>query len=457
VRVASRLAGQLVERLERGRRVGRTLWRGGRGPVLAAVAGGWFLSLGVRMTYPAVLPELRAAYGLDLSTAGLLVSGLWVAYAVGQLPGGMLDDRIGGGRVLVASTGVSALAVAGVAAAGSVPVLFGATLAFGFATALYGVSRFTILSRLYPDNDGTAVGLTMAAGDLGNALLPPVAGVLTVAVAWQAGIGFAAPLFLVAAAALWLVVVDGPDGGLAGIGEREAEGEGEDGNAGGDGKPDTDADAAADGSAGAGNGSPSPGGVGAVARALRRRPVAAVTAVQTLSYCVWQAFTAFYPTYLIETKAVPPATATLLFGGFFALGILVKPLTGAAYDAYGLRRSLPALLATVAAAMALVPFAEGLPAIVGVTALASSLLGYGSVTLTFLTDALPAEGRGTTLGALRAGYMTVGAASPTVVGLLADAGRFDDAFLLMAVVAATAAGLTRLVPAGGAGGTAPGN
>lgn len=405
--------------------------------MLVAVAGGWFLSLGVRMTYPAVLPGLRAAYGIDLSTAGLLVSGLWVAYAVGQLPGGMLDDRIGGGRVLVASTGVSGLAIAGVAVAGSLPVLFGATLVFGFATALYGVSRFTILSRLYPDNDGTAVGLTMAAGDLGNTVLPPVAGFLAVAVVWRAGIGFAAPLFLVAAVALWLVVVGGPDSGFAAIGH---------GNVGGD----RNADTAADGPA-TPNGE-GPGGVAAVANALRRRPVAVVTAVQTLSYCVWQAFTAFYPTYLIEAKAVPPATATLLFGGFFALGILVKPLTGAAYDAYGLRRSLPALLATVAAAMALVPFAEGLPAVVGVTALASSLLGYGSVTLTFLTDALPAEGRGTTLGALRSGYMLIGAASPTAVGLLADAGRFDDAFLLMAVVAATAAVLTRLVPVGGPAG-----
>jgi len=432
VSVVSRIAGRLTERLAGGRRLGRTLWGGGRGPVLVAVAGGWFLSLGVRMTYPAVLPGLRAAYGMDLSTAGLLVSGLWVAYAVGQLPGGILDDRIGGGRVLIASTGVSALAVAGVAVAGSLPVLFGATLVFGFATALYGVSRFTILSRLYPDNDGAAVGLTMAAGDLGNAALPPVAGFLTVAVAWRAGIGFAAPFFLVAAAGLWIAGSGPPGGGLAAAA----------GDAAGGG--------AAGGSAPGGVG----GGVAAVARALRRRPVAVVTAVQTLSYCVWQAFTAFYPTYLIEQKAIPPATATLLFGGFFALGILVKPLMGAAYDAYGLRRSLPVLLATVAAAMALVPLAEGLPAVVGVTALASSLLGYGSVTLTFLTDALPTEGRGTTLGALRAGYMLVGAASPTVVGLLADAGRFDGAFLLMAVAAAAAAGLTRLVPGGGSDGTA---
>jgi hypothetical protein len=43
-------------------------------------------------------------------------------------------------------------------------------------TALYGVSRFTILNEIYPNQLGTATGVTMAAGDLGTSLMPPAAG-----------------------------------------------------------------------------------------------------------------------------------------------------------------------------------------------------------------------------------------------------------------------------------------
>jgi hypothetical protein len=62
---------------------------------LLAVAAGWFLSLGVRMVYPALLPYLRTAYGLDLGTTGLLLTVLWSAHALGQLLGSLPTDEFG--------------------------------------------------------------------------------------------------------------------------------------------------------------------------------------------------------------------------------------------------------------------------------------------------------------------------------------------------------------------------
>lgn len=82
-------------------------------------------------------------------------------------------------------------------------ILFLATALFGLGTALYGVSRFTILEKIYPDQLGTATGATMAAGDIGNAVMPPTAGFITAAMAWQYGFGFVVPLFLLATIGLW--------------------------------------------------------------------------------------------------------------------------------------------------------------------------------------------------------------------------------------------------------------
>jgi len=69
------------------KRVIAALRTGGRGKMLLAVAFGWFLSISVRMIYPALLPEISETYDLTLTTAGLLITVLWIAYAFGQLPG----------------------------------------------------------------------------------------------------------------------------------------------------------------------------------------------------------------------------------------------------------------------------------------------------------------------------------------------------------------------------------
>ena len=377
-----------------------TLWSGGRGPALLAVSAGWFLSLGVRMVYPALLPSLREAYGMSLTLGGFLITVLWVAYAIGQLPGGILSDRLGERDVLVGSTAISAVLLAFLVFADSVIVLFAATACFGLGTALYGVARFTAAAALYPDNDGTAIGVTLAAGQIGNALLPAAAGAIAAATAWQLGFGFTVPIFLVVTALLWLAL---PSNLSAGEGaadtlSRELLRE--------------------------------------VVSEIRRPAVVSTAVVLTLGFGVWQAFTGFYPTYLIERKALSPTVAASLFGLYFALGIGIQPATGAAYDRFGIRRTLPVLFVVVGAALAVLPTLESLPALVGITVVLSFMLGNIAVLLPYLTAQLPDEIQGTCLGLIRTIYMTIGAASPLVFGAIADRGFFDEAFWLLAAVLA---------------------
>jgi MFS family permease len=377
--------------------------------VLAVVSAGWFLSLGVRLVYPVLLPYIREAYDFDLAVAGLLLSVLWLAYAVGQLPGGMLADRIGEGRTLVVSSLLTGATLVLVAAGGSASTLFLGTVLLGFATALYGVARFTIIADLFADRVGTATGVTLAAGDAGNAILPPLAGVLAATVAWQAGFGAIVPFFALSAVSLWLVVP------------------------------------ASSGNS-AGNDTTSLNTARRLISGLRTPSILTGTAVLFLGNWIWQSFTGFYPTYLVEVKGLAPTRAGLLFGGFFAMGILVKPLAGDAYDRFGVRRSLLAVSALMALSLASLPFVHGLGPIVALTALSSAVLGYGTITLTYVTTELPTAVRSTGLGAIRTSYQTVGAASPLIFGALADRGYFDEAFLFLSVLAVVMAALALVVP-----------
>ncbi|WP_418282262.1 MFS transporter [Halorubrum sp. DTA98] len=422
--------------LERARDSLSALRRDSRTPILVVVAGGWFLSFGVRLVYPALVPHLRTAYGISLSTVGLLLTVLWLVYALGQLPSGALSDRLGERRVLVVSTFVSGVTLGLVVVAGTVELLFVGTALFGLSTALYGVGRFTVLSKVYPDNDGLAIGVTMAAGDLGNAVLPPIAGFLAVTFVWQVGFAIAIPAFLVAAVGIAIAVPEEPGGRSATTDPSNRDPSRADPNDPSRADPTDDRSRLARATATART----------VGGAFRSRPVLVVALVQTLGYCTWQAFTGFYPTYLIDVKGFAPTTATVLFGGFFAMGALVKPLSGRAYDSYGVRPTLPVILFVAAGALAALPFADSASAVLAVTLFLSVFLGYSTVTLTYLTAALPTGVQGSGLGALRTGYMVIGAASPVVAGTIAEAGFFDEGFFLLAGLVLLASVCCLLLP-----------
>ena len=362
--------------------------------MLLAVAFGWFLSISARMIYPALLPYLRGAYGFTLTMAGALLTALWIAYGLGQLPGGILADRFGERRLLIVSSIVSAGTLALVVLSESVVILFGVTVLFGLGTALYGVSRFTILSEIYPDRIGTATGVTMAAGDIGNSIMPPIAGAIAAAVAWQYGFGFAIPLFVLAAVWLWWTL------------------------------PSTES-------------SPSAVGTKPLSDIITtlRQPVAIDGfGLLILWGIIFQAVIGFYPTYLIEMKAFSTQLAAILFGGFFALGAVIKPLCGRAYDRSGVRRPTILLMSITAVGLAIFPMLTAFWPIVIATVFVSTVLGYETIVVSNLTRELPDRTQGTGLGALRTGYITLGALSPIAFGALADRGYFDAAFSGLAVL-----------------------
>jgi len=62
-------------------------WNDGRGRVLLAVSIGWALTIGTRIVYPALLPDIRTEFAFDYSITGMLVGLVWASYGLFQLPG----------------------------------------------------------------------------------------------------------------------------------------------------------------------------------------------------------------------------------------------------------------------------------------------------------------------------------------------------------------------------------
>lgn len=395
------------------RRTLRDITRNGKGWILITVAGGWFLSIGVRYIYPSMIPFFRDTFGMDLMVAGILLSSLWFAYAFGQFPGGILGDRIGEGRILAVSTALSAVALLIVSSSITIGLVFIGTILFGFASALYATTRFTIFTDIYPDRSGTAVGLTMACGSIGNTVLPPVAVSIGSYLTWRAGFGFLVPLFILSTLAIIIAVPNRTS--TTAVNEVES----------------------------------------ITWETVRRllssatiHGIPVVVLVHILLSFASHGFLGFYPTYLIDVKGFSAQTAAIIFGMYFAFGIVLQPIIGIAKDRFGSKLTLGLIASTFFIGLAAVQFGETLLHFVIITVFLSNRNGLGVVTNTYIADALPDDIKGSGLGMLRTVWQFVGATSPVFVGFLGALGHLNTAFIVLAAIAAITIVLTVFVPSG---------
>ncbi|WP_222845561.1 MFS transporter [Natronomonas salsuginis] len=388
----------------------RTLRDDGRGKILFAVSAGSFLIVGVQMIYPVMLPELRVAYGLNLGTAGLLLTLLWAANAIGQIPSGILADEIGEKRTLLLSVVLSAVTIVLIVSFESSAALFASTVLLGAGLALFGVARYTIMYETYPDRAGTTIGIVLAAADAGQSLLPPLASVLTVVVAWQLGFGFTIPIFILIAVTIWLYI------------PREVSSE----------KQSSE--------------HMSLSRFAETLSMMYTKRVIFATTIFVIYVCVWVSFTSFYPTYLIESKNIPQTTTAILFGSFFAAGVVIKPLSGAIYDRVGIRRTLMVLAPISALALIAFPLAEGVLPIAVITLLVAPLLGSGTIAQSYLIEIFTHDVRGTGLGIIRTCGLLIGSTTPAIFGFFAEIGYFDEGFLALALLIGTMITLIMLLP-----------
>lgn len=386
------------------------LWANGRGWILTTVGLGWLLGLGVRLTFPALLPPVRAEFGMDLTSAGILLTGLWLAYAIGQLPGGVLGDRIGERNTLVVSTGIATGTVLIIVVSASQAWFVIGTVLFGLGTGLFATTRFTVIADVYPEHDGTAMGITASAGNVGAAILPVVAGFIAVAAGWRLGFGVTLPLFVLVVVGLWRVVPERTSGS--------------------DGAVETFSRAAGR----------------RIIRGVRRRSTLLAAGSMLLLSVVYNGFTGFYPTYLVAEKGLSQSTAATLFGLFFGLGVVVQPITGAIGDRFGARQTMAVFVGISGLALAALPVVTGLPGLVIVTVVISLQLGYWPVAQAYVIESLPVEIQGSGFGLLRTLYLLVSSLGPAMVGALADAGYFDGAFLSLAGAAMVAVLLCGALP-----------
>lgn len=384
---------------------GKSIWNNGLGLILVMVSYGWFLVLGSRLVFPAVLPYIRQEFALTHTTAGFGITLLWLGYASTQFPSGILSDRYGEMRVLLLSGLFGLIALSLVAVAPNFWMFLFATVMYGIGSGLYATPRVTILTKIYSDMQGTVLGITYAGGNVGTTLLPACAGLLAVYISWRAGVGALVPLFGLLVILTAFVMSKGIISDETSSDPLEFE-------------------------------------LGQYVRIIKvvlSDPVFSIAAVMFFSSFAYQGLIGFYPTYLIEVKQIPPSTAALIYSLFFGFGVLFQLLSGVVSDRIGKASTILFIALINCTALVLLTFANSIIEIGVITLMLSVSLGTWPVTGAYAVAELPPDIEGSAFGLLRTAFLSLAATSPSIVGWFFDRELFDIAFFALATATAVSA------------------
>nr|WP_157683300.1 MFS transporter [Microlunatus soli]SDS35225.1 Sugar phosphate permease [Microlunatus soli] len=174
----------------------------------------WLIDYFDRLIMTIALPHVGAAFHLDHTQQGLIISAFFFAYAFSQLPGGILADRFGTRFMIAAAMIIWSLFTGLTAVAWGFAAMLVIRGLFGIGEGIFpGASIKAITERTKPHERMLANGIMLSSNNFGSAVAPLVAVPLVAAIGWRLSFGFSAiaGLVMLAVLLIWLPGRNHPD------------------------------------------------------------------------------------------------------------------------------------------------------------------------------------------------------------------------------------------------------
>lgn len=371
-----------------------------RWAVLAVAIGAFMQTHLHRMAYAPLIPTFVAELGLTYAAAGTIQAAYFWTYTAVQIPIGLVADRWGSRRVMMASMAVLVAGTLAFAASGTYLESVGARMLVGLGAAAFWVPGMRLITEWFPQRErGRATGLMSAGGGFGGTLGLVIVPWVASAFGWRLAYGaLAVPAVLV----LVVIATTLRSGG-----------------AGGPAAPRT-----SDGSLG---------------RVLATPSLWPLNVAVFFAYGGYFSFVTFLPAYLVKALALSDTEAGLITGLMTAGTIVSWPVAGALSDRMGRRKPIY-LVSQATSALVCVAFALVVPSLgaggAAALALAAGLL-IGGLILPFvaIVEMFPHERAATAAGVANTACFVGGMILPIVLGRVVDVtGSFAAAFLVAAAV-----------------------
>ncbi|SCL32665.1 Predicted arabinose efflux permease, MFS family [Micromonospora rhizosphaerae] len=175
--------------------------------VLLTLLGATLLGTVINNALNVPLRDITGDLGVSLSSGVLVVSSFVLVLAAGMALSGWVGDRFGRRRTIIASLALMAVAMVGAALAPSLPVLVAMRALQGMACAAYPPAVMGMLATIYgPSQRARTMSAWAAANGIGQAVGPPLGGLLADLAGWRAIFWCLAPVAVILLVATVLLV-----------------------------------------------------------------------------------------------------------------------------------------------------------------------------------------------------------------------------------------------------------
>ncbi|OVE85769.1 MFS transporter [Natronolimnobius baerhuensis] len=340
-----------------------------------------FLVNGVRIAF-APLVDVFIQMGINPATAGLAATAVWVGSALSRLPTGYLLTYVSRQRTILAMGLFLSITSAFTAISPDIRYTIVGAFLVGLATGVFYIAANPLVSELYPERVGLAVGIRGMFSQLAAVSVPFLVSLAIILGTWRLVFGaIAVGAFVVTI--VFRVAVTNADMPTAGADDRDF--------------------------------------LGAIRRQWRLIAVGIIFV--GFAGFVWQGVFNFYVTYLGAAKDIPPGQATTLLTVMFAAGVPSFVIAGRLADRFSYLPVLFATLVGFVATLLALTMVEGFIAI-ALVSVAMGLIVHClfPVADAYLLDTLPDENRASAYSGFSATMMLMQAPGSVAVGLLAQAG-----------------------------------
>tara|TARA_A100001037_G_C15153837_1_gene641855 strand:+ start:15226 stop:16395 length:1170 start_codon:yes stop_codon:yes gene_type:complete len=361
-----------------------------RNKILLISTIGWGLVQATQFVFPPMLPNIMEDLSITVFQAGVAMTILNIAYAIGMYPGGKFSDQLT--RVTLIILGIS-MTIFGLIFIGSLPIysafLLGVII-LGFGRSTFSIPTRTRIAELFGERKGRALGILFIGTELGGLIGSGLALVVVyLVVSWQwafiplimglliTGISYhktSQENYLIKSVSLDI--------------------------------KDT------------------------VKRIWNSKGLLGLIISYGLLWVATLSVLTFLPLYLQEAKGFSPELATVVFAFLFIIGMITKPIAGEISDRIERPKvALGGLLLSIGAMIWLVIAPS--PTYIGLAVVAFSI-GYKAqppVIESLLVDMMEDEYRGGDLGAAKTIATGIGALGPAYIGFVVERAGYDIAFL----------------------------
>jgi DHA1 family inner membrane transport protein len=370
-----------------------------------------------RVVFAPLIEPLSVAFEVTPAALGVVATAAWLGSAALRLPAGWVLTRIPRHHVILATGAMLVASALATAFASSIPVLAVGAFAMGLSSGAYFIAANPLVSELFPERVGRALGVHGMASQTAAVVAPLAVSAVLLVGDWRLTFLAIAVVALLATVGMFLAArgADLPD---AGARDRD------------------------------------------MLAALRAQWPIILTGVAFIGAIgfVWNGLFNYYVTYLKVSKGLAEPTARTLLTVLFAAGIPAFFVSGRLADRLPNLPFLFAVLGGFVACVLALTAAAGLWQLVAATV----VLGYVIHSLfpaldTYLLSSLPDHHRGSAYALYSGSMMPLQAFGSMAVGTLVGSGwAFDAVFrtlaggLVAVLVALVGLYLVGWLPTGGA-------